>query len=440
MIGRTTLALTSLLTAASIGCSGRPSGAPDAAVQAEAAKPAQASNASQVAQQPAGSGQTGTGANTGSQTSISASGPTKPRAVPPMREATKVETEAALKKLQDWVLPGASDNRNAWALAHGLVGWGPSLKAADGRLAVEAIVEDYIEQKVNDAGKPSWYFPEATPSGVPVEPHRDLVLKTMMESGVPLTRKFKTRDGKTVTPAEIAHDAEARFTFPRDDAGWRNYAWSVYSFFLASKGENAKAIKTAQGSVTLLELAARTVARLEEEQQFLEEVFAAKAYDKVDKRRQGIYAHHCGGLHFVQAAALGASVTQDANLKKRVLHQLEVVLFRWEAERRIYKEVLAEQPQYKWLILVQELKFYGHVMETFALARDYGVLPKDAETERKLRMVAADLVDVVAQLEPAYRSQDVLAQVAQQTRYDLIGDGCHAIRGLRRGLVAFFAP
>lgn len=136
----------------------------------------------------------------------------------------------------------------------------------------------------------------------------------------------------------------------------------------------------------------------------------------------------------------GASVTQDANLKKRVLHQLEVVLFRWEAERRIYKEVLAEQPQYKWLILVQELKFYGHVMETFALARDYGVLPKDAETERKLRMVAADLVDVVAQLEPAYRSQDVLAQVAQQTRYDLIGDGCHAIRGLRRGLVAFFAP
>jgi hypothetical protein len=350
------------------------------------------------------------------------------REAPPLREATREDAERALANLESWTRAGAADPKNAWALAHGIVGFGKELKTPDGRSAPDVIVGDYLDKRED-----GFYF-HLHAEGTPVEPHADLMIKTLLESGVPPDRAFKTKVGK-VTLAQIVEDAEKRFDFPSDESGWRNYAWSAYALMLANKDSGQ--LDTEKGPVPLAALAEKTVARLEVEQQFLVPLLGHP--EALEKRRQGIYAHHCGGLHFVQAAVLGASIAKMPALTERVKKQLELVFFRWDAERRIYKEALWNEPKYRWLLLVQELKFYGHVLETFALAKDYGVFEPDEAQSLKLRQIAGDLVETSSWLADAYK-KEAMQQMPPQTQYDLIGDGCHAIRGLRRGLVAFFAP
>jgi hypothetical protein len=355
----------------------------------------------------------------------------KGRAAPPIKEATRQEAEKALADLEGWVKEGATDPQNPWALAHGIVGFGPELKVPDGRLAIDVIVGDFLKK-----GPQGYAFPATSETtGFPVEPHKDLLLKTLIESGVPQTRSFKLKGGGKVKLREIFEDAEKRFAFPTDDSGWRNYAWTAYAMLLGNK--SLEKVDTPARSYPFREVAARTVDRLEQEQSIFD-VWAGHP-ELVEKRKQGIYAHHCGGLHFVQAAVVAASVVKDPLLIERVKRQLDLVLFRWDAERRIYKEALWNEPKYRWVLLVQELKFYGHVLETFALAKDYGLFEADAVSSAKMRQVAGDLVETVGWLAEAYK-KETMQQLPAQTRFDLTGDGCHAIRGLRRGLVAFFAP
>lgn len=355
----------------------------------------------------------------------------KGRAAPPYKEATREDAEKALASLETWVKEGATDVRNPWAMAHGIVGFGKDLKVPDGRLAIDVIVDDYLKK-----GELGYFFPTiAENTGLPVEPHKDLLLKTLIESGVPQDRTFKLKGGGKLKLRELFEDTEKRFAFPTDDSGWRNYAWSAYALLLGNK--SLERIDTAKRSIPFREVAARTVDRLELEQRFLDEW--AGHPELVEKRKQGIYSHHCGGLHFVQAAVAAASIVKDPLLIERVKRQLDLVLFRWDAERRIYKEALWNEPKYRWLLLVQELKFYGHVLETFALAKDYGLFTTDAETALKMRQITGDLVETVGWLADAYK-KETMKEMPVQTQFDLIGDGCHAIRGLRRGLVAFFAP
>jgi hypothetical protein len=357
---------------------------------------------------------------------------------PPMREATRSDIERSLLLLENWVKKGATDPKNAWAMAHGIVAFGKDVKSTDGRKSIDAIVADYAEMQKKVKGGGGWTFPRETaaPELIPVQPHQNLMIKTFLVAGVPRDYAFKTKYKNKVTLEQLVREAEESFSFPTDDAGWRDYAWTAYALMLARS--DAGKIKTSTGTIEMKELAEKTLARLELEQSFLEPLLGHP--ERVEKRKQGIYAHHCGGLHFVQAGVLAAAKTKDPEMIARARHQLDLVMFRWEAERRIYDETLRDQPKYKWLLLVQELKFFGHVLETFALARDYGVLPNDAELEKKIRLVAGDLVEVIAKLEPAYANQDAIGASVPQTKYDLIGDGCHAIRGLRRGLVAFFPP
>jgi hypothetical protein len=361
--------------------------------------------------------------------------PTPPPASPSTREATRAEAEAALSHLEQWVKSGATDNANAWAMAHGLVAFGAELKAADGRSAIDAIVGDYAEQKKIGA-KEVYAFPLESAAKIPVEPHRDLMVKSLLEAGLPLDHAFKLKEGRKVTLARLLEDAEYAFHVPADEAGYRDFAWSVSAFMM---GEKRGRITAETGTIALSKLAEITMSELEKEQGFIGDLMRAGHPERLEKRKQGIYAHTCGGLHFVQAAVLAAMVTKDPALIERARHQLQIVLFRWEAERTIYARALQQEPKYRLVLLVQELKFYGHVLETFGLASAWGVITPDDATRKKLRAITGDLVNTVQALEPAYGQLKEIRAASGQTYYDLIGDGCHAIRGLRKALVAVFA-
>ncbi len=111
-----------------------------------------------------------------------------PPAGPPVREATRGEIEGTIRQLEVWVKKGASDPRNPWAMAHGLVAFGKDLKTTDGRLAIDVIVSDFARLETV-ANKKVWGFDEITKDKIPVEPHNDLMLKAIVQAGVPLDYK-----------------------------------------------------------------------------------------------------------------------------------------------------------------------------------------------------------------------------------------------------------
>ncbi|MGE0324628.1 MAG: hypothetical protein AB7S68_20075, partial [Polyangiaceae bacterium] len=161
------------------------------------------------------------------------------------------------------------------------------------------------------------------------------------------------------------------------------------------------------------------------------------------RNKTQIYGHHCGGLHFMQAAlSLEASINAAP---ASVAPELARLLQRHALERATYP-ALANMTQgvpLTRLLWVQGLKFFGHTAETLGLARELKLYdPTTSEGKRldaALRALVWDLKRVFDALEQdgAYQQLDAIKRERVQTYLDLIGDGCHAMRGLTRALPAF---
>ena len=339
----------------------------------------------------------------------------KPPAPPPIKEASKEEAEKALAQLEVWVKPGAMDPKNAWAMAHGVGAFGKDLKATDGRLAIDVIVQDYVIEKDGQ-----WVFPVRMADRTPAQSHDGQFPFLFLTAGVEPSHVFKLKNGKKVTLAQLIDSVEKRFVIPTDDKGWHNFAWALMSFQMSDR----KKLATSAGREAL--------DQLEKRQAFLVPAYEANQPEKVQKRKQGIYGHHCGGLHFVQASVQAAAML-DADAKARMKKQLDLLLFRWDAERRIYRSMQKTAPEHVWKLIIQELKFYGHILEAYGVALKLGVVENDEATKKKLRQVMGDLVFTIGRMEPAYKMPDRI-QLSRQNRYDVVGDGSHAILGMRRAL------
>jgi hypothetical protein len=353
----------------------------------------------------------------------------------PRRAAARNEVERTAKALEVLVREGATDPKDPWALAHGIVAFGPELKASDARLAVDAIVADYVLTR-EEEDRTIWYFPDRTPTGKPLEPHDNLIVKVLTTSGLPLDHTFPVRGGREVTLETLLESTLATFEKPPTAHEFGRQAWTVETIFASQQPGTRLTLD--EWSPTYTELALYTMEAVTRLQEFLEAPMRQNLPGAVEKKKQGIYAHTCGGLHLIQAALRGASRVGSETLLDRAREQLDIARFRFAAERRIYRETIQQAPKYRTLLLVQEMKFYGHILETFGLATEWGVLTPTHESRRFIHEVAGDLVDAVRDLESVYAEIETYRSKGSQTYYDLIGDGCHAIRGLRLALKNFY--
>lgn len=339
--------------------------------------------------------------------------------------------DATRARLEAWIKPGVTDEKLPWALAHGLLAFGPQMRARDGRLAIDVIVG-----AAEVRGKRA-HFPPKTPSGAVVDAHANLMVKKMIEAGVPWDHAFQVKGLGKVTLERLALDAVAGFQAPNSDEVWADAPWTVIIALLEAKRRD-KLDAPARRQLTALAL--MTLAQLETEQDFLMALLEEQRPDKVEKKKQHIYAHSCGGLHFIQAGLHAAAFIGTAEAYARARKQLEVLMFRWIAERDIYRRAGNAQPQYRLLVFVQEMKFYGHILEVFALAHQLGLVQREPELLVQLGGVAQDLLRTLDLLAPAYGQLDRLRQTSEQTYLDVVGDGAHAVHGLREASMAFFRP
>jgi hypothetical protein len=338
------------------------------------------------------------------------------------------EAEIRLQRLEGWVIRGASDAENPWALSHGILAFGAEHLATDGRPAIEVMVEDFAVWKGKGANK-FIDFPSRTKGDHPIEPHNNLITNALVQAGVPQTKIFKLKSGGTVRLAQLIDRVRDEAETPKNPKDWHDFAWTYGSLLHAGAKPKNMDVKT---------LAADALDYVESQQAFLTELMRKGQPDKVIKKKQFIYAHTCGGIHLIQAALLGVQHLRDPKSVQRAKTQVETLIFRWKAERRIYREMRRKHPMYSLLLMAQELKFYGHLLETLALAHRVGLFPPSDAGRATIAPIVRDLTATIDGLAVNFIDLESVRAAKKQVYYDLIGDGCHAIRGLRESLMAFF--
>lgn len=346
----------------------------------------------------------------------------------------------AAKALQTHCLLWSADPKNAWALAHGVKTLGANFLAADGRKAAEVMVGDFLlRNTLPDGGvgpgAPYGYLRYAA-DGTPIEPHTNLNTKALVcEARLPLSTRFKTSWG-SVTLKELVASAKAGFRHvPAAPEYWRDVGWTLD--LLATTEKPGATWKTPEGAtISLDQVFDDALAELEKQTADLKTGLEQRL-PQVDKRKQGIYAHSCGGLHFVQGVlSWGRHPAVRKKWGARLDQQIAIHFYRLESERRqydaAYQQALSSMPQFKLPVLVQMVKFYGHFLETAGRFRsDLGWKPSAAQLQ-DIAKAKASLDFAVRELEAnkAFEQMEQLKQSNKQVYLDLIGDSCHAAHGL----------
>ncbi len=346
----------------------------------------------------------------------------------------------AAKTLQTHCLMWAAEPKNPWALAHGVKTLGASFLAADGRKAADVIVGDFLlRNQLPDGGQgpgaPFGYLRYAA-DGTPIEPHTNLNTKALVcEAKLPLSTRFKTSWGQ-VTLKELVESVKVGFRHaPAVPEYWRDVGWTL-EIFAATERPGATWKASDGNTISLDAVFDDALAELERQTADLK-AGLEQHLPQVDKRKQGIYAHACGGQHFVQGVLAWAK--HPAVRKRwgaRVDQQIAIHFYRLESERRqydaAYQQAVTAMPQYKLPVLVQMVKFYGHFLETAARFRsDLRWKPTAAQLQAVAK-AKAGLDFAVRELDAnkAFEQMGELAKRNKQVYLDLIGDSCHAAHGL----------
>jgi hypothetical protein len=328
--------------------------------------------------------------------------------------------------LHDQCLREAADPKNPWALAHGITGMGRAFAAGDGRPAAEVIVHDFLEQR--DGG---YAFQRYAPDQTPIEPHANLLTKTLLLAGYPPSMAFPARWGPVSLKALVA-SVQSSFAGPPPTAdGWPDAAWTLDllsdslrpgDHFRNTSGKEIDWDVVMDAALSALEAADGELAKGMD-----------AGLPEVAKDKRGIYAHPCGGMHFVQAVNHWARFPEvRKRWGARWKHQVDVLFYRLGSERRQYDAARLQLPQYRLELATQELKFYGHWLETVGrMVNETGAAltaQQRATVATATQMLEATAQDLQAQ--GAFASMPELKRKRYQMYLDLIGDACHATHGL----------
>ncbi len=333
--------------------------------------------------------------------------------------------------LRDQCLVWAADPTNPWAMAHGMTGLGSNYLAADGRKASEVMIHDFLLRNSDPAaGGSPFGFAKYAADHTPIEPHPNLIAKTLVMTGVPLSTKYPTAWG-TITLEQLVDSVKRGYRHvPASDQYWRDVAWTLDVLTHTTKPGGT--IVTDAGPVLIDAVMDDALFALEAATAELK-AGMLKGLPQVEKRKQGLYAHPCGGLHFVQAVLSWASHPEvRKRWGTRVDDQIAILLYRLTSEARQYDAALSQMPQYTLELLTQQVKFYGHFLETTArLKSDLGWKPNVGE-QRQIAVAKAYLDSTVRALQEAkaFETMAAIKTTKPQVFLDLIGDSCHATHGL----------
>lgn len=335
--------------------------------------------------------------------------------------------------LADQCLVYAADAKNPWAMAHGMTAFGGSFLASDGRKATDVITRGFLGRNLladGGVGPGNAYgFLRYAADKTPIEPHSNLITKTFVMAKLPMTTAFPTSWG-SVTLQQLVDSVKKGFRHvPSNEDYWKDVGWTLEVLSQTSKPGGS--IATELGPVGIDGVMDDALAALERNTADLLDGMK-KGLPEVPKRKQGLYAHPCGGLHLVQAV-FGWSRFGEVKKKwgPRLDAQIAVLFYRLESEKRQYDAALQQAPQFKLQILTQEVKFYGHFLETVARLKNetaWKPTKEQALAVAKAKVLLDAAVNGLEEIK-AFSTMEAIKQSTPQVYLDLIGDSCHAANG-----------
>jgi hypothetical protein len=340
--------------------------------------------------------------------------------------------ERAMAKLGALVDAHGTNPDDPWALGHGLLTRGAQMRLPDGRSAVDHLFATY--GRTFKAGSNELiFFPERIGDTL-VQPHSELLLKALTEAGVSPGRQVQVQ-GKTFTVADLYRGSLMRtYLAPEDNhssfASTNDMPWALQA--LAAWAPADLAWSTPDGTQMSLDtLTDFNAVVLRKETRFLANAMKRRTVFK--KQRQGIYKYTCGGAHLVQgvsaAVARGFGHAKGHGL---VAEQARLALFRMQVELEQLDAAAKDQPSVAFQVHVQRLKLTGHTLETLHKMSASGQVTQDTATNKAMSWVGAEVVKSIALLD-GHHAFDKLDQIKAkdlQLYRDIVGDSCHALRGL----------
>lgn len=327
----------------------------------------------------------------------------------------------------------AVDPGNAWALAHAIAARGPDLALPDGKLVIDHLFETWAEP-FEVAGQTLLRFPSQV-GEVRVEPHADLLLKTMVESGASPERLVRVH-GEPTPIARLWQGSLRRSHFvpERNHSRYKSpddIAWSLYGLSgWAPPGLRWQAEDgTPMALDTLTDFAA---AVLKKETAFLAEARARG--ERFERRGQGIFRYTCGGAHLLGGLAQAVARGFGSPGARRILQeQAELQAWRFPIEAAGTTAAAKALPEHRERLAVQRLKFAGHYLESSSQLLIQGQAEVGTALHQSQAAAIAELQAAVAELRElrTFERMDELRRDNEQLYLDVVGDSSHALHGLK---------
>jgi hypothetical protein len=334
----------------------------------------------------------------------------------PAATAARVSSAETIALLRELILQRASNSDDPWVQAHVVLALGAEAKA-DGKPVVDALVAETLRTEAVDLKKYP-YFP------TDVERHPFHFLQILQVTDVPYDRVFVTPVGR-FTRRDILSGSEALLDPKQitDELSW------LVSVLTHEFPQDRDTFKTARG----LEIRVSDIVQrhLRETDAAYSETFAAMA-GATPYARGAIQRSACNGTHMLYGLidALKNGYT-TGDLRPHTERLTRALLFRMRAEPQLIDLSLrGSDAMVRLNADAAKLTFLGHAVEDLGYAVQYDVLKLDAAQTQTVTQAREQLAAIVSRLVGEYDLDGLQAQ--EPRAYKLIlGDACHAYRGLR---------
>lgn len=348
--------------------------------------------------------------------------------VPEMRAHAATELDRHTKAvgiLDDVIREHAADISEPWLLMHGIRAMGKKFRCKDGA-AIDHLCRTYLRN--TKIGESEYLHMPLADEG-----HRNAFLaEAVLDSDIEPSFSFPVGDS-VHTVADLVEAAKAMFRFQNGYVQPDDLAFSlvVFSYSLEpdqdvwvnAYGESIKLSEVIKfGSKTVEDSSAGFLAAMQKG------VFAQKP-DQIQR-------HACGGTHLIYGLAncLRFGHGMPA-LAKTMQAQFDLLVWRLKSDSGLidhyYSAVAGQQsPEVaRMYYLDAKLKALGHSLEVLNYGRLHNLFSPTAVQEDAIREAHEELYDVVTALGvtgPSKADSKMLYKL-------IIGDSCHAYRGLTLG-------
>ncbi|HHO53722.1 MAG TPA: hypothetical protein ENK18_23335 [Deltaproteobacteria bacterium] len=342
------------------------------------------------------------------------------------------------------VVDHGRDPQNPWAIGHAMLALGADTPLTNDADPVDWLFEQYAV--VTELGGTELVTFPTKRGSIRIEPHTDLILKVLTESGQAPDRAV-TVEGRRFNLSALYRHSLWRAWIKGDQTGFQGGAfndapWALQG--LAAWAPSGLSWSASGGrAMTMDGLTSAVIEVLGQETGAMTAAMEAGQLMQKDTRR-GLFRYTCGGQHLLQGAAYAVARGFGANSDQAAIcHQLDLLDWRIDVElAAIDPHIQDGDAAIKTVLLGQRLKFLGHTLETVHKIAAMQLCPLEGAHLEASRRVGRELVATVDALSELSIFED-LERVrtdaslgrwrsggSEQIYLDFVGDAAHAVRGI----------